>query len=247
MKIVFLGTNGWYNTTLANTTCIFIETEGHYIIFDAGDGLYKIDRFIKQAKPIHLFLSHFHLDHITGLHTLNKFNFPQGLKIYGQKGIREFLTRVICSPYSVDISKLLYKVDLLEIEEGYHRLPFLIECRRLRHSTECFGYRLEINNKVITYCPDTGVCDNAMILARDADLVMCECSLRSGQDNKAWPHLNPELAAQIANKAKAKKMALIHFNPHFYPSTVERRIAEQEAKRIFNNSFQAVDDLEIFI
>jgi ribonuclease BN (tRNA processing enzyme) len=247
MKIVFLGTNGWYNTRLANTICIFIETEGHYIIFDAGDGFYKIDKFIKQVKPIYLFLSHFHLDHITGLHTLNKFKLAQGLKIYGPEGINEILGGIIRSPYTVSLDKLSYKVEFLEIKQGRLQLPFLIECRRLEHSTGCFGYRLEVEGKVVVYCPDTEICDNAVKLAREADLVICECSLRSGQYNKVWPHLNPELAARIANEARAKSLALIHFNPHLYPSLEERKIAEQEAKKVFGNTFLASDDLEILI
>ena len=43
------------------------------IIFDAGNGIAKADRYISQEKPVLLFLSHFHIDHIAGLHTLVKF------------------------------------------------------------------------------------------------------------------------------------------------------------------------------
>ena len=44
MKVLFLGTNGWYDTKTGNTTCILIETKKEYIILDAGNGFYKIDR-----------------------------------------------------------------------------------------------------------------------------------------------------------------------------------------------------------
>ncbi|RLC35095.1 hypothetical protein DRH14_01595, partial [Candidatus Shapirobacteria bacterium] len=197
MKIRFLGTNGWYNTHIANTTCIFIETGEFYLILDAGDGFYKVGRFIKQRKPIYLFLSHFHLDHISGLHTLNKFTFPQGLKIYGYKGMSRILNRVICSPYTVPFSELSYPVELLEIEEGRHNSPFPFTSLFLLHSVACFGYRLEIEGKTIAYCPDTGVCENALRLSENADLLLCECSLRTGEFKEEWPHLNPHTAAQI--------------------------------------------------
>ena len=91
MKIIFLGTNGWYDTETGNTVCVLIETEREFIILDAGSGLYKIDEYIRTRKPIYLFLSHFHLDHIIGLYTLNKFNFSQGIDIYGPKGIKKFV------------------------------------------------------------------------------------------------------------------------------------------------------------
>ena len=247
MKIIFLGTNGWYNTNAGNTTCIFIETEKFYIIFDAGDGFYKIGRFIKDNRPIYIFLSHFHLDHITGFHTLNRFNFPQGVKIYGLEGISELLNKIFCPPFSVNLDKLDYRVEPLELKEGRHNLPFPLECRMLLHSVGCFGYRIEIDNRVIAYCPDTGPCDNTVRLAKDADLVMCECSLKSGMQREDWPHLNPEMAANIAGEANAKRLTLIHFNPYLFPTLKDRRAAESQAKKIFPNTFMSVDDMEIQI
>jgi len=247
MKLIFLGTNGWFNTNTGNTTCIFIETEKFYIIFDAGDGLYKIDRFIKDNRPIYIFLSHFHLDHITGFHTLNKFKFPQGMKIYGLEGTNEMLNKVFCPPFSINIDKLDYKVEIFELKEGRHNLPFPVECRPLRHAAGCFGYRIEIDKEIITYCPDTGPCDNAVRLAKDADFLMCECSLKSGVYREDWPHLNPEAAANIAVEANAKRLALIHFNPHLFPTLEDRRIAEVQAKKIFPDTFMSLDDMEIQI
>ena len=247
MKIIFLGTNGWYNTDIANTACVLLQTKDYYIIFDAGDGLYKIDRFIKENKPVYLFLSHFHLDHITGLHILNKFNFSQGIKIYGQPQMKKALTGIIRPPYSVDLEKLPYPVDLIELKEGRHNLPFFLECRLLIHSIPTFGYRIEIDNCIISYCSDTGTCENAIALSRDADLVMCECSLKSGQSSQDWPHLNPETAAEIAKSAHAKRLALIHFNPYLYPCLSERRRAEEKAKKIFANTVGAEDNLELEI
>ena len=76
MKIYFLGTMGWFDTKLGNTLCVLVDTGKEYIIFDAGTGFSKIDNYIKDKRPIYLFLSHFHLDHIIGLHALNKFSFP---------------------------------------------------------------------------------------------------------------------------------------------------------------------------
>ena len=93
IKVIFLGTNGWYDTKTGNTICTLIETEDYFIILDAGNGLHKIDQYITSTskKPIYLFLSHFHLDHIVGLHILSKFNFSQGIRTYGQMGTKNIL------------------------------------------------------------------------------------------------------------------------------------------------------------
>jgi len=43
----------------------------------------KRTNILKKDLPVYLFLSHFHIDHIEGLHTLAKFKF-KSLEIIGQ-------------------------------------------------------------------------------------------------------------------------------------------------------------------
>ena len=73
---------------------------------------------------------------------------------------------------------------------------------------------------MITYCTDTGVCDNAITLAHGADLLITECGLKPGAEKPGWPHLNPEEAIHIAKAAKAKRLALMHFGAEVY-KTIE--------------------------
>lgn len=245
MKVVFLGTNGWYDTETGNTTCILIETKKEFIILDAGNGLYKIDKYIKTKKPIYLFLSHFHFDHIIGLHILNKFNFKQGLHIYGQKGTKRILSQIINRPFTIPLNRLPFKVLVHELPEGVHFIPFYIECRFLLHASKCLGFRFRLQEKIITYCTDTGYCENISKLSRYADLFIAECSYTFGQQSKEWPHLNPEKAAQIAKRSRIKKLALIHFDANIYKTLQERKQAQEKARQIFSNTIAAVDDMEI--
>lgn len=249
MKVVFLGTNGWYDTETGNTVCTLIETKDYFIILDAGNGIYKIDRYIKNTsnKPIKLFISHFHIDHISGLHILNKFRFNQRMHIYGQEGTKDTLNGIINNPYTIPFLRLPFKVDFDDLSEGTHNLPFSVECRFLHHSSPCMGYRFEFDGKIITYCTDTGMCDNAIKLAKNADLLISECSFKSGQSNAQWPHLNPEESAQIAKDANAKKLVLTHFDANIYKTLQNREQAQEEAKKIFNNTLSAFDDIEIEI
>lgn len=249
MKAIFLGTNGWYDTETGNTVCTLIDTNNYFIILDAGNGLYKIDQYIPIAskKPIYLFISHFHLDHIIGLHILNKFNFTQGMRIYGQTGTKNSLNTIINEDYTVPFAKLPFKVDVYELSEGLYNVPFSVECKSMLHSSVCLGYRFEIDEKIIAYCPDTGICENAIKLSENADLLIAECSFKSGQSNAEWPHLNPEDAAQIAKKAKAKKLMLFHFDANIYQTLQDREQAQENAKGIFNNTIAAYDNMEIEI
>jgi len=244
MKIIFLGTNGWYDSDTGNTTCILIETNKEYIILDAGNGLYKIDKYIKSKKPIYLFLSHFHLDHIFGLHILNKFNFIQGIKLYGPPGLKKILNTIITQPYTMPFKQLKTKVTLFDINKKI-KFPLNVEYKELSHTALCYGYRFNLENKIISYCPDTAMCDNLFLLAKDADLLISECSYKVNKEVKNWPHLNPKKAAFLAEKSNAKKLLLVHFDPNIYKTISERKEAQIAAGRIFEETIAATDNLII--
>src|SRR5512133_3300020 len=108
MRITFLGTSGWYDTDTGNTICTLLECKDRYIVLDAGNGLHRLDRFMSQQKPVDLFLSHFHLDHTMGLHTLVKFVFMKELTIYGQPGTISTLDRLVNLPFTVPLDQLPY-------------------------------------------------------------------------------------------------------------------------------------------
>jgi len=246
MKIVFLGTNGWYDTGTGNTLCTLIETESEFIILDAGNGFYKIDGYIREEKPVYLFLSHFHLDHVIGLHTLGKVDLSQGIDIFGPKGINNFFDSVINRPYTIPVRQLKTGIRINELGKG-SRLPLDVEYRKLEHSSTCYGYRFTLTDKIISYCPDTGVCKNLFYLAKDSDLLIAECSYKSGMEDRNWPHLNPENAARVANESGAKKLALTHFDASLYLTSRDREIAESQAQRIFKNTFAAADGQEVIL
>ncbi len=244
MKIMFLGTNGWFDSCTGNTVCILIETKKKFIILDAGNGLYKVDRYINTKKPIYLFLSHFHLDHVIGLHILAKFNFKQGIDIYGAPGLNALFKKVINAPYTIPISRLKMPVRLHEIN-SHSLLPLGIEYMLLKHSSVCYGYRVLAEGKTVSYCTDTGVCKNLLSLVKESDLFITECSFKKGQKNLAWPHLNPESAAKIAKESKSKKLVLIHFDAALYINHSQRLKAGHQARKIFKPTLVGRDNLEV--
>ena len=243
MQINFLGTNGWYSTDLGNTTCVLIDSDEYYVILDAGDGFQKLDEYIKDEKPIILFLSHLHLDHIIGLHSLYKFRFKQNLQIYGYVGTKTNIRKLIDHPFTASLDELDIGVDIYEIEEGKHEVPFPFTCKLLIHADPCLGYRLELESKIIAFCTDTGVCDNVYTLSENADLLISECAYKPGQDQTGWPHLRPEDAANIAKKSNIKQLILTHFDASIYKTMEDRKLAENHAKNIFQNTIAAYDGL----
>tara|TARA_B100002003_G_scaffold200737_1_gene192168 strand:+ start:291 stop:1049 length:759 start_codon:yes stop_codon:yes gene_type:complete len=248
IKVVFLGTNGWYDSETGHTTCVLLDTKKCYIILDAGSGIYKIDKYITEEKPVFLFLTHFHLDHINGLHILNKFLFKKGLVICCYEGGKQYLDTIINHPYTMPLDQLPYKVKVYELKrESHTRFPYKVKWSKLLHPSYCLGYRFEFGGTAIAFCTDTGYCNTIIDLSQDADLLIAECSVKEGQESTAWPHLEPVDAAKAARNAGVKKLALIHFDAENYDTLDLRKYAEKQAAQIFVNTFSAYDEMEINI
>ncbi len=247
MKVTFLGTNGWFDTDTGNTVCTLVQTKECDIIFDAGYGIHKVDRYVDWSRPAYLFLGHFHVDHIAGLHSLAKFRFAKGLAICGPAGCRETLGTFLKAPFTIPPAWLSYPVRILEMPAEQAALPFTVEALPLRHSSLTMGYRIEIDGRALAYCSDTGYCENAVTLGRTADLLITECSYKTGQFREEWPHLNPETAARIACEAGAKRLALTHFDAEVYKSLPERKASERIAAGLFAATTAGIDGLQIEI
>jgi len=243
MQVTFLGTNGWYDSPTGNTVSALISAQDYDIILDAGNGIAKADRYMTQDKPAFLFLSHFHLDHTEGLHTLVKFRFRKGLTLCGGIGTTADLAGLLREPYTVPLEKVPFEVTVKELKEGVHELPFTVTCLPLVHPVPCMGYRFEIDGRVVTYCTDTGTCDNAVTLARGADLLITECGLKPGEKSPLWPHMNPEDAIEVAKRSGARRLALTHFGAEVYKTLEERRALAKQFEKECPGLLVAEDDM----
>lgn len=242
MKIHFLGTNGWYDTKIGNTISTLIDSKEKYIILDAGDGIYKAKKLLVEKKPIYLFLSHLHLDHISGFHIFNTFIKNKEIHIILEKGNRQLLENIVRHPYMIPFGS---NVIFHEVENGNYSEPLNFECRKLKHADPAMGFKLKLENKDIAYCLDTYICDNLKALSENADILITEAAMIPGKSNSEWGHLNPEEAAQIAKEARVKRLIMTHITADGYSNGDERKAAEQKAKNIFANSLMAEDDLMI--
>jgi ribonuclease BN (tRNA processing enzyme) len=233
MEIRFLGTNGWFDTPSANTACVLVREGNDAIVLDAGGGIFRLDQFLTGSERISLFLSHLHLDHIWGLHILNKFRFEHGIDLYGQTGTKEALSKILVSPFTIPLESLSFPLRLHDLEPGTHDLGYEVTCLPLVHAAPCFGYRFRLGGKTLVYCTDTGYCENAVRLAKDADLLITESAFLPGMQAEDWPHLNPETAIRIARESGAKRLALFHFDAALYPSDRERQMVEEQFSDTF--------------
>jgi ribonuclease BN (tRNA processing enzyme) len=227
ISVTFLGTNGWYSSDTGNTLCILVDTPDTLIILDAGDGFHKIpDLYPHVNKPAVLFISHLHLDHISGLHTLARCKFEKGLKIYCIPGNKKYLIEFIGYPYTVPISELSYNISIEELPMGISDISFPVKTALLEHTQPVYGYWFDVGRK-IAFCTDTGPCQGIIDLGSGTDLLITECSYLPGQENSGWPHMNPEIAISYARKAGTKRLALVHFAADLYTSLKQREMIKE--------------------
>jgi len=251
MKINFLGTNGWYSSPTGDTPCILIDSKDQYIILDAGNGIYKLDQYIKENKPISMFISHFHIDHTSGLHTLNKFNFKQGIDVYVGEGRAKDFETLVNPPFTIgykpkpeNIYNLKTKIRLHELSESEESVPFKIAAIKQHHAYIDHGYRIKLEDKVIAYTGDCGFTNATRKLASGVDLLICECSNKKTPAANTWGHFDPMQAAELDKECKVKQLILTHFAANLYTTFEDRKWAEREASKIFPKTTIAVDGME---
>ncbi len=91
----------------------------------------------------------------------------------------------------------------------------------------------------ISFVSDTAFCQSAIDLAKNADILICESTYSSDLEEKAkeYKHLTVNQAAEVAKKAKAKRLILTHFSQRYK----DVQLMVREAKKIFKNISSAKD------
>jgi ribonuclease Z len=86
-----------------------------------------------------------------------------------------------------------------------------------------------------TFIVDTRYCKNAVVLAKDADILTCESSFSSGESELAEDHghMTSAHTATLAKESKAKKLVLIHLSQRY--DMIPKKILE-EAKKVLKGT-----------
>lgn len=155
MEITFLGTSCMVPTKERNVTGIFINYKTYGLLFDCGEGTQRQMNIagINRNKVTHIFISHWHGDHVSGLigliQTLGNQNFQnedrKKIIIYGPKETEKRMehllqTCIFDNKLLIEIHEVIPKnnelIKILEKEEFY------VETTSLDHGVPCLGYKL---------------------------------------------------------------------------------------------------------
>lgn len=213
-----------------------LELSGSKLLLDCGSGTtWKLARSdINYLDIDHIFLSHLHPDHTGDLvpflfATRYAYGSPYGSKrekplcLWGGQGLTDFF-EALKSAYNVWIVPETLSVG--ELREGTtHFDGFNVTSTRTPHTESSFAYRIEENGKSVVYSGDTDYSEALIELARDADLLIIECSLPDDA-SKREGHLTPGEVIEIANKSRAVRVVVTHLYPVCDEADVVGRIRE---------------------
>ena len=98
-------------------------------------------------------------------------------------------------------------------------------------------------SKKVSFIFDTKKCANINKLAKDSDLMIIEATLEDNEKlARAYKHLTVIQAAQIAKKAKAKKLILTHISQRYENKS---KALENKARKIFPKTQVAKDFMSV--
>ncbi len=144
IKVVFLGTSASVPTKDRNLSSVAMRFEGEWFLFDAPEGVQRqmVAAGISYLKINHIFISHFHADHILGLGgllaTMNIHGRDWAINIHGPKGI----ARKVQDSLSLAMLQPGFEVRCHEVRKGVvlKGEKFVLEAFALKHEIECWGY-----------------------------------------------------------------------------------------------------------
>jgi len=247
-------------TVLGSGTCvpsirrsspaILIRGEGKFLLLDIGSGTLR--RLAETGTSINdidlIFLSHFHPDHCADLVPFlfaTKYAFSQArskeFHLMGGPGLHN-LFHGLKKVFGQWIVPEDYPFHLHEAKGTVPFGNFNLRTLPLTHSESSMGLRIESSEgKTIVYSGDTDYCENIIELAKEADLLILECSLPDGM--KVEGHLTPSLAGRIARESRGKRLLLTHF----YPPCDEQDVTREVAKEFTGGIILAEDLMETVV
>lgn len=220
---------GGYGTA---TTCVEVRSPHSELIIDGGSGIRNLsDSIVKKARlmsrPFHIFMTHFHWDHIIGLPFFTP-HFVPGCEVHYyavQEDLEPLIRGVFKRPYfPVSFEKLQAKIHfhVLEPRKSYQINDMTITPYQLDHPDPCWGVKVECAGKVYAHCVDTEgtrvtreslgadlpLYQNVDLMYFDAQYTLPELAEKAN-----WGHSAAQIGLDIAFREGIKQVLFAHHDP----------------------------------
>ncbi len=263
-NIVPLGTMGWMPAGERQTCCYCVEYGENLLLFDAGTGIARFGEEPPASIPgkyqrVFLFLSHYHLDHVSGFFYFSRFFRGKEIHVAGPgptmypDGVRDTMLRLVSPPFGTTgfFEGMIYH-DLApgKTEIGGMSVQTVLQ----EHASPSLGIRID---DAVCYCTDTVCSPDTVDFVRGCRVLLHE-SWFDGEDYARLEAEAPDSAdaqrklknhSAVPNVAKAAKEAgvgqlvLIHLNPAYSPERLN--LMEKEAQVLFPSTILAEDGIPV--
>lgn len=221
-----------YGTVGGNTACTQLITDsGSHIILDAGTGLRELGMApsMQSVSEWHLFLSHYHWDHIQGLPFFAPAYNPNTIiHIYGpQADLHNILSGQMSSPYfpvTFDGS-FTRNITFHPLNDGdtFELRNVIVSCRKMFHPGGSFAYSFEEKNKKFVYATDVelkgDVCctgdENDFFTSADMLIFDAQYTELEADQKRNWGHSAFGNVIDFAGRRGVKNVYLFHHDPAY--------------------------------
>jgi len=262
-KLTILGTGSAMVTRCYNT-CFTLSKDKEHFLVDTGGGNTILSNLEKTGISIsnihHVFISHSHNDHISGIFWIIRAvaqqirveNYEGNLKIYCHKQIVEAI-KTICGLILQD--KFTQYIDnrilFLEIENEseFNILGYDVKFFDIKSTKHLqFGFAAKLfNGKTLTFLGDEPYREELFQYANCADFLLHEAFCLYSQRDIFHPyekhHSTVKDACETAESLNVKNLLLYHSEDKTLPN--RKKLYIEEGKEYFRGKLIVPDDLEI--